>query len=130
MNRGMIRFGPTIRASRSYRAITVCLLAGFFTSAAIPARGDARTLQLPFSETQIVDLEKDWGSNTKNAELAVETRGWRVVRVEEASPLARAGFHDGDLIPNERIDQSLAAFNSTGHRLAQRIVRILNHLSQ
>lgn len=86
--------------------------------------------KLPISESLIAELERDCSVTPCRTEVALEAHGWRIVRLADNSALFRAGFHTGDLIPNARIDESLAAFASPNHRLAQRTVRILNRLSQ
>lgn len=84
---------------------------------------------MPIREDLVGELEAALDSLPLTSELVVESRGWRVVRLDESSPLAKAGYQVGDLIPNDKLDATLATFSNPDHSLAQRIVRILNRVS-
>jgi hypothetical protein len=89
----------------------------------------AEQARFPLSAALVHDLEKAWDSLPQDAEAVIEPNGWRITRLKEGSPLARAGFKEGDLIESEKLDASLAAFTSPEHKLALRIVRILNRIT-
>jgi hypothetical protein len=88
-----------------------------------------RLLQLPFSEEIVHELEGAWEDLPSQAQLVEESHGWRIMRLEPESPIAKAGYHQGDLIPNKKIDASLAALRGDDNVLAQRIFKVLKRLS-
>ncbi len=89
----------------------------------------AERAKFPISADLVHVLEKAWASLPQDAEAVLEPNGWRITRLKEGSPLAQAGFKEGDLIESEKLDKSLAAFTSPEHKLALRIVRILNRIT-
>lgn len=89
-----------------------------------------KSLSLPLSEILVSAIERECIAVPCNSELSSEARGWRVVRVARNSALFLGGFREGDLIPSQKIDESLAALDGPDYQLAQRSVRILNRLSQ
>jgi hypothetical protein len=89
----------------------------------------SHALQLPFTEDVVAELESSWETLPSQAEVLEESRGWRILRLDPNSPLGRAGYHKGDLIPSEKIDASLAALKGHDNALAQRIFKVLKRLS-
>jgi len=86
---------------------------------------DPEIAQLTIDESLADKLESDWEDLPNQIHVMKEERGFRVLYIKEGSLIQQTGLHNGDLITRE----TLEALGGNGSPLANRVARILGHVS-